>query len=75
MIDIYDIAPWLFLAIIVAIVALLTWAAIDSIPILDEGIVVEKEHEPQRLTYHYRKIGNIHQMVPIIDDEDWVLVV
>lgn len=21
----------------------------------------------------YRKIGNVHQMVPIVDDEDWIL--
>lgn len=56
-----------------ALLVLGIWGAIESIPVLDEGVVVDKWYEPRRTTYMYCKIGNVHQMVPIVDDEDWVL--
>lgn len=65
----------MLVAILVAIAALGIWGVIESAPILAEGVVVEKYHENASTTYMYRKIGNVHQMVPIGDDEDWVLEV
>ena len=67
------------MGIIIAVIALLVVLPIAlliaSAPILDEGVVVAKYHEEASTTYMYRKIGNVHQMVPIRDDEDWVLEV
>lgn len=62
-------------AIIVLLVVVQIAAVIATAPILDEGVVVEKYHEEASTTYMYRKIGSVHQMVPIKDDEDWVLEV
>lgn len=59
----------------IALIVLLMAAAISAMPVLDEGVVVEKYHEGARTTYMYRRIGTVHQMVPVKDDEDWVLEV
>ena len=68
-----EVAMWGLLAIVISILALGIWGLIESAPVLDEGIVIDKWHEPESRSYMFRKIGNVSQMVPIVDDEDWVL--
>lgn len=70
-----DIIAWVAVALVIGVLILGIWGCIASAPILDEGLVVAKYHEEASTTYMYRKIGNIHQMTPIRDDEDWVLEV
>lgn len=65
----------MLVTIIVLLVVVPIAAVIATAPILDEGVVVEKYHEKASTTYMYRKIGSVHQMVPIVDDEDWVIEV
>lgn len=64
---------WVLIAILVAVLILGIWGMIESIPILDEGIVIDKWHEPESRSYMFHKVGNVCQMLPIVDDEDWVL--
>lgn len=40
-----------------------------------EGTVVIKHYEQEETTYIWQKIGDTGHLVPVTDDEDWVVMV
>lgn len=40
-----------------------------------EGTVVSKHYEPEETTYIWQTIGDTGYLLPVTDDEDWVVMV
>lgn len=68
-----EIIAWTLIVFIAVVVVICIGAMVYSVPILDEGIVIDKIFDPANTTYMYHKVGNVSYMQPLRDDEDWIL--
>lgn len=75
----WELDKWLFLIIAVTVIATLGFVGFKVHNELTrdpyEGTVVSKHYEPEETTYIWQTIGETRHLVPVKDDEDWVVMI